>query len=79
MDQISIPYRIRQSFEALGLEPAKVLQQARLPQNLLQQERLVVTAAQWLALGMPLRASTTIRRLGCIFGVSWKAGHTIHS
>ena len=50
MDEISIPYRIRQSFEALGIEPTKVLQQARLPQNLFQQERLVVTTAQWLAL-----------------------------
>jgi AraC-like DNA-binding protein len=50
MDQINIPYRIRQSFEALGIEPTRVLQQARLPQTLFQQERLVVTTAQWLAL-----------------------------
>lgn len=50
MDQIRITRFLPIWFEETGISPTEILRQARLPQNLFQQERIVVNTAQWFAL-----------------------------
>jgi AraC-like DNA-binding protein len=57
MDRIRITHSLPTRFEELGISLADVLRQAGLPQALFEQERIVVTTAQWFAL---LKALGTI-------------------
>lgn len=50
MDQITIPRSVVAQFHVLGIAPTDVLRQARLPQTLFAQERILVSPAQWFAL-----------------------------
>jgi AraC-like DNA-binding protein len=72
MDRIRIPGSTPLRLESLGVSPATLLRQARLPQNLLQQERLTVTTAQWFALWNALRVLNDDPELGLRFGVSMR-------
>lgn len=50
MDRIRITHAVPARLKALGISPADILRQAHLPLTLFQQERVVVTTAQWFAL-----------------------------
>ena len=50
MDQIRITHLMPTRLAALGIAPTDMLRRARLPQTLFQQERVVVSTAQWFAL-----------------------------
>lgn len=54
MNQITIPRSVVAQFHALGIAPTDVLRQARLPQTLFAQERILVSPAQWFALWQAL-------------------------
>lgn len=56
MDRIRITHAIVARLETLGISPAAVLRQARLPHTLLEQERVFVSTAQWFAMWQALES-----------------------
>lgn len=64
MDQIRITRTVPAQLEALGIAPAEVLRRAHLPETLLEQERVLVTTAQWFALWHAFEAINTDPEIG---------------
>lgn len=68
MDQIRITRFLPAWFEETGISPTEILRQARLPQNLFQQDRIVVSTAQWFALWHALEEINDDPALGLKLG-----------
>lgn len=59
MDRIKLTHAVLARIDALGISPAAVLRQARVPHTLFQQDRVFVTTAQWIALWEALESFIT--------------------
>jgi AraC-like DNA-binding protein len=68
MDRIRIAYGLVSRFEKFGISPADVLRQAGLPLALFEQERIVVTTAQWFVLWKAIATLNNDPSLGLWLG-----------
>ncbi|MBA3948031.1 MAG: AraC family transcriptional regulator [Herpetosiphonaceae bacterium] len=68
MDRIRVPHFAPSRLEALGFSLVAILQQARLPLTLLQQERLIVSTPQWFAFWRALETLSDDPALGLKIG-----------